>query len=273
MLAGASGLDLAMLIVAADDSVMPQTREHLEILRLLGLAGGWSSCTKCDLVDPSWLDLVEEDVRSLVRGTFLEGRGDRADLGGDGSRARRAQEGASSRSASAVGPADDPGVFRMAIDRSFTVAGHGTVVTGTVASGSVHGRRRAGVAAGRQAGPGSRPAPARPAGRADRPRLAGRDQPGGCPSYRDPPRPRAGRSGIPRADADPLGRARRVGEAFAQLSATAGATSSTSGRPRSRPCCRCSTETSRAGRAPRLGSAPRSPSRSSRFTASRSSSR
>ena len=72
MLAGASGLDLAMLIVAADDSVMPQTREHLEILRLLGLAGGVVVLTKCDLVDPSWLDLVEEDVRSLVRGTFLE---------------------------------------------------------------------------------------------------------------------------------------------------------------------------------------------------------
>ena len=72
MLAGASGLDLAMLIVAADDSVMPQTREHLEILRLLGLAGGVVVLTKCDLADPSWLDLVEEDVRSLVRGTFLD---------------------------------------------------------------------------------------------------------------------------------------------------------------------------------------------------------
>ncbi len=72
MLAGASGLDLAMLIVAADDSVMPQTREHLEILRLLGLAGGVIVLTKCDLADATWLDLVEEEVRSLVRGTFLE---------------------------------------------------------------------------------------------------------------------------------------------------------------------------------------------------------
>src|SRR5277367_2567449 len=72
MLAGASGLDLAMLIVAADDSIMPQTREHLEILRLLGLAGGVVVLTKCDLADPSWLDLVEDEVRSFVRGTFLE---------------------------------------------------------------------------------------------------------------------------------------------------------------------------------------------------------
>src|SRR5207237_6350547 len=73
MLAGASGLDLALLIVAADDSVMPQTREHLEILRLLGLPGGLVVVTKCDLVEPSWIDLVEEEVRSLIEGTFLEG--------------------------------------------------------------------------------------------------------------------------------------------------------------------------------------------------------
>src|SRR5881394_1005594 len=73
MLAGATGIDLAMLIVAADDSVMPQTREHLEILRLLGLAGGLVVLTKCDLVEPGWIDLVEEDVRTLTHGTFLEG--------------------------------------------------------------------------------------------------------------------------------------------------------------------------------------------------------
>src|SRR6478609_749370 len=73
MLAGASGLDLAMLVVAADDSVMPQTREHLEILRLLGLSGGLVVLTKCDLSEPSWISLVEDEIRDLVRGTFLEG--------------------------------------------------------------------------------------------------------------------------------------------------------------------------------------------------------
>src|SRR3954453_12494928 len=72
MLAGATGLDLALLAVAADDSVMPQTREHLEILRLLGVPGGLVALTKCDLADPSWLALVEEDVRDLVAGTFLK---------------------------------------------------------------------------------------------------------------------------------------------------------------------------------------------------------
>ena len=61
-----------MLVVAADDSVMPQTREHLEILRLLGLAGGVVVLTKCDLADAAWLALVEDDVRALVAGTFLE---------------------------------------------------------------------------------------------------------------------------------------------------------------------------------------------------------
>src|SRR5437879_1729567 len=136
MLAGASGLDLALLIVAADDSVMPQTREHLEILRLLGLAGGVVVVTKCDLVEPGWIDLVEEEIRALVRGTFLEGAAivrTSVATGQGLEELRRALEAL----CAAVEPRGDSGVFRMAIDRSFTVAGHGTVVTGTVASGSV----------------------------------------------------------------------------------------------------------------------------------------
>src|SRR5207253_4939261 len=72
MLAGATGIDLAVLVVAADDSVMPQTREHLEILRLLGLRHGVIALTKCDLVDATTREVVELEVRDLVRGTFLE---------------------------------------------------------------------------------------------------------------------------------------------------------------------------------------------------------
>src|SRR6266404_4514017 len=72
MLAGATGIDLALLVVAADDSVMPQTREHLEILRLLGLRHGVIAITKCDLVDATTREVVELEVRDLVRGTFLE---------------------------------------------------------------------------------------------------------------------------------------------------------------------------------------------------------
>ena len=83
MLAGASGLDLAMLIVAADDSVMPQTREHLEILRLLGLSGGLIVLTKCDLAEP----LLDQPGRGRDSragpGNVPRGRADRANLGDD----------------------------------------------------------------------------------------------------------------------------------------------------------------------------------------------
>jgi selenocysteine-specific elongation factor len=136
MLAGASGLDLAMLVIAADDSVMPQTREHLEILRLLGLSSGLIVLTKCDLADPSWISLVEDETRELVRGTFL----DQAPIvrtsvvtgqGIDELKSTLA------RLCTEHQTQEDVGLFRMAVDRSFTVAGHGTVVTGTVASGSV----------------------------------------------------------------------------------------------------------------------------------------
>jgi len=136
MLAGATGLDLALLVVAADDSVMPQTREHLEILRLLGLSGGLVALTKCDLADPSWLALVEDDVRALVAGTFLEGAPvvRTSATTGAGIDDLRSALGALCD----VAPRrPDPGLFRMAIDRAFTVQGHGTVVTGTVASGGV----------------------------------------------------------------------------------------------------------------------------------------
>src|SRR3954452_6976392 len=71
MLAGATGIDLALLVVAADDSVMPQTREHLDILRLLGLRHGVIALTKCDMVDETTREVVAMEVRDLVRGTFL----------------------------------------------------------------------------------------------------------------------------------------------------------------------------------------------------------
>src|SRR6476660_8140484 len=72
MLAGATGIDLALLVVAADDSVMPQTREHLEILRLLGLRHGLIALTKCDLADDTAIEVVELEIHELVKGSFLE---------------------------------------------------------------------------------------------------------------------------------------------------------------------------------------------------------
>ena len=72
MLAGAGGVDLAMLVVAADEGFMPQTVEHLDILQLLGVKDGLIVLTKTDLVDEDWLNMLEEDVKSRVKGTFLE---------------------------------------------------------------------------------------------------------------------------------------------------------------------------------------------------------
>jgi selenocysteine-specific elongation factor len=138
MLAGATGMDLALLVVAADDSVKPQTREHLEILRLLDLEAGIIAVTKCDLVEAEWIELVEEEIQSLVAGTFLaEAPVIRTSTAtGEGlDRLCDALAEAAGRAAKSRRMAMIASPFRMAIDRSFTIPGHGTVVTGSVSSG------------------------------------------------------------------------------------------------------------------------------------------
>src|SRR2546427_1027266 len=137
MLAGATGIDLVLLVIAADEGVMPQTREHLDILRFLPVRAGIVVLNKIDLVeDPSWLALVKDDVRALVAGTFLEaspivevsaktGMGIPAlvqtmDQMLDGIPARR-----------------DDAPVRLPVDRAFTMAGFGTIVTGTLWSGRI----------------------------------------------------------------------------------------------------------------------------------------
>jgi selenocysteine-specific elongation factor len=136
MLAGASSFDLALLVVAADDSVMPQTREHLELLKLLGLPSGVVALTKCDLADPAWLDLVEHDLQDLLAGSFLQSAPIVRTSALSGQGIDHLQT-ALSHVCAQVGPRPDPGPFRLAIDRAFSVPGHGTVVTGPVLSGSV----------------------------------------------------------------------------------------------------------------------------------------
>ena len=136
MVAGAAGIDLVVLVIAADEGVMPQTREHLHICTLLGIRKGFVALTKIDMVDEEWLELVREDVRTFLRGTFLEdapivpvssltGAGFPELLSTIGKTADEVEEGA------------DVGLFRLPVDRVFTIKGFGTVVTGTLVSGKV----------------------------------------------------------------------------------------------------------------------------------------
>jgi selenocysteine-specific elongation factor len=139
MLAGATGTDLALLVVAADDSVKPQTREHFEILRLLELKAGVIALTKCDLPEGEWIELVEEEVRELVAGTFLEDAPivRTSATTGEGIEALRSALIEAAEAATPAHPREHAGPFRMAIDRVFSVPGHGTIVTGSVLEGQV----------------------------------------------------------------------------------------------------------------------------------------
>jgi len=134
MLAGVGGIDLAMLVIAADEGVMPQTREHLAICSLLRIRTGLVALTKADLVEPDWLELVRDDVAGLVRDTFLADApilavSARTGQGLDGLRA------ALRALAEAVPARVSDQLPRLPIDRVFTVKGFGTVVTGTLAAG------------------------------------------------------------------------------------------------------------------------------------------
>ncbi|MFM7296324.1 MAG: GTP-binding protein, partial [Planctomycetota bacterium] len=129
MVAGATGIDLVVLVVAADDGVMPQTREHLDIMGLLGLRRGLIALNKIDMVEPGLVELAEEDVRAAVKGTFLEA----APIlrvsarTGQGLEELRAAIVAHALAAP-TRPAE--GIFRLPIQRVFSKPGFGTVVTG-----------------------------------------------------------------------------------------------------------------------------------------------
>ncbi len=135
MVAGATGVDLALLVVAADEGVMPQTREHIAILEILGVDSGVIALTKADLVDDDWLALVEDDVRNAsaraLPGAPIIATSVRTGRGIPELRA------ALTALASTVHTRDEDDLFRMPIDRAFTIKGTGTVVTGTVWSGTV----------------------------------------------------------------------------------------------------------------------------------------
>ena len=140
MLAGATGMDIVMLVIAGDDSIKQQTTEHLDILRMLDLPAGVIALTKCDLCDPDWLELVEDEIRQLVSDTFLHDAPiiRTSSKTGHGIPELKA---ALVKAAEKVAATDrailKQAPFRMAIDRSFSIVGHGTVVTGSVNSGQV----------------------------------------------------------------------------------------------------------------------------------------
>jgi selenocysteine-specific elongation factor len=136
MVSGAVGVDLALIVVAADEGVMPQTREHFEVLRLLGVGSGVIAVTKIDLVDGELADLVESEVRDLAKGSPLEGAPvvRTSVVTGEGLDALR--EALRDRAA-AVREKEGSDIFRMPVDRVFTRSGIGTIITGTIWSGQV----------------------------------------------------------------------------------------------------------------------------------------
>ena len=136
MVAGAAGIDIVMLIVAADEGVMPQTREHLDICRLLSIGDGLVALTKCDKADADWAALQEEEVRKFVGGTFLRDAPvvRVSAVTGEG---LPALVDALDAIAARVKGKDPELFFRLPVDRSFSMKGFGTVVTGTITGGTV----------------------------------------------------------------------------------------------------------------------------------------
>jgi selenocysteine-specific elongation factor len=134
MLAGAHGIHAALLVVAADESVMPQTREHFHICRLLGIPRGLIALTKCELADLEMQAVAEAEVRGLVEGSFLEGAAlvRVSARTGQGLAELRAEL---ARLAAEAKPPSAEGLLRLPVDRAFILRGFGTVVTGTLVSG------------------------------------------------------------------------------------------------------------------------------------------
>lgn len=137
MVAGVAGMDLVMLVIAADEGIMPQTREHLDILRLLGIKSGLVALTKCDLVEKEWLELVTEEVRDFVVDTFLEGAPIVPVSSRTGEGLDRLKEALGTLAETAAEKKRE-GYYRLPVDRVFTVSGFGTVVTGTLLSGEIN---------------------------------------------------------------------------------------------------------------------------------------
>ncbi len=136
MVAGATGIDIVAMVIAADEGVMPQTKEHMEICSLLGIKHGVIALTKTDMVDDEWLELVTEDVREFVQGTFLE---DAEIIPISSTKGIGIDEFGKSLDVlcNEIPKRDLSSLFRLPVDRVFTMKGFGTVITGSLISGSI----------------------------------------------------------------------------------------------------------------------------------------
>ncbi len=137
MVAGATGIDIVLMVIAADEGVMPQTREHMEICTLLGIQHGLIAMTKTDMVDEEWLELALEDIREFSQGTFLADAPilPVSSVTGDGIPELIS---AIDEIAGSIPQRPPSNLFRLPIDRVFTMKGFGTVITGTLVSGKVN---------------------------------------------------------------------------------------------------------------------------------------
>ena len=136
MLAGVGGIDLVILVIAADEGVMPQTREHLHICELLRVKRGLVALTKADLVEAEWLEMVRADIAEVLKGTFLDGSPVIPCSAATGRGLPELLQAIQAQAAAAE-PKRTEGVLRLPIDRVFTIKGFGTVVTGTLWSGTL----------------------------------------------------------------------------------------------------------------------------------------
>jgi selenocysteine-specific elongation factor len=139
MLAGVGGIDLVLLVIAADEAIKPQTREHFDILQLLGVQRGITVLTKSDAVDAETLEVVRLEVEEFLRGTFLDVS--KSPIIAVSSLTREGLDELKSAmvtAASQVQPRDSHAIARLPIDRVFTMKGFGTVVTGTLVAGTIH---------------------------------------------------------------------------------------------------------------------------------------
>ena len=137
MVAGVVGMDLVMLVVAADEGIMPQTREHMDILGLLGIEKSILVLNKCDLVDEEWLELVEEEVKEELEGTFLENAPVIKVSAATGQGISELVDTIEHLTADEVVQKDINTIPRLPIDRAFSMSGFGTVITGTLLAGSI----------------------------------------------------------------------------------------------------------------------------------------